>query len=179
MIDGAELPVGRLTNQYGLAALLIGESSQFRFKGAVALIENLELFLNADLVVPDVEIVLNSAGRISDRLIACLARSHFGEHVLLHLPDYDPVGLSDYLRLNSALAGRAILFVPSDLNERFARFGNRDLIAKKPRNRDLLEQLGAAKWPCAASAEVFRLIRETGCGLEQECLLLTKSPDLL
>ena len=36
------------------------------------------------------------------------------------VPDYDPVGLGDYLRLREALAGRVSLFVPSDLEERFA-----------------------------------------------------------
>ena len=122
-------------------------------------------------------LLLNSAGRISDRLIACLARSRRDSEKLLHVPDYDPVGLSDYLRLRCVLGDRVTLFVPSDLDQRFARFGNRDLITQKQRNRDLLEQLATKEWPCATSARVFQLILETGCGLEQECLLLTKSPE--
>jgi hypothetical protein len=86
------------------------------FEGRVALVENLECFLRMEAIIPDVPLVINSAGRISDRLIACLARSHFEAPPLLHLPDYDPVGLGDYLRLREALAGRVSLFVPSDIS---------------------------------------------------------------
>ena len=145
----------------------------------MALVENLECFLRAEFIVPDVMLALNSAGRISDRLIACLKRSRFETPPLLHVPDYDPVGLSDYLRLRAALAERVTLFVPTDVEERFATFGNRKLITEKPRNRALLEQLGGITWPCRASAKIFKLIKETGSGLEQECLLLraTLSPN--
>ncbi len=94
---------------------------------------------------------------------------------MLHLTDYDPVGLSDYLRLREALAGHVDLFVPSNLEERFAVFGNRKLIAEKPRNRALLEQVIGSAWPCEQSRRVFELIKETGSGLEQECLLLKLS----
>jgi len=156
----------------GVAAGLIGSDSRMTFEGRVALVENLECFLRMEAIIPDVPLVINSAGRISDRLIACLARSHFEAPPLLHLPDYDPVGLGDYLRLREALAGRVSLFVPSDLEERFAVFGNRKLIAEKPRNRALLEQLVGSAWPCEQSRRVFELIKETGSGLEQECLLL-------
>lgn len=90
----------------------------------------------------------------------------------MHLPDYDPVGLSDYLRLRGALAERVSLFVPSDLEERFAAFGNRKLITEKARNRALLEQLDGRVWPCEQSRRVYGLIKESGSGLEQECLLV-------
>lgn len=64
------------------------------------------------------------------------------------------------------------MFVPSDLEERFAAFGNRKLIAEKARNRVLLEQLEGSVWPCEQSRRVYGLIKETGSGLEQECLLV-------
>jgi len=65
-----------------------------------------------------------------------------------------------------------VLYVPDDLEERFERFGNRKLISDKPKNRILLEQLDRCSWPCEASERVFRLIKESGAGLEQEALLL-------
>jgi hypothetical protein len=178
LLNERVIPVGRLTAEHGLAAALIGEMSRLEFQGGVALMENLEVFLNAERIIPQIQIALNSAGRISDRLIACLARSDFGGRVLVHLPDYDPVGLSDYFRLHRAMTGRVKLFLPADLEERFVRFGNRDLLMRKPRNRELFAQLGAMKMPCAASARVFKLMQETGSGLEQEALLLTPANDL-
>lgn len=171
-LDGNEFPVAELSAKHGVAACLIGPESRMTFAGRVALVENLECFLRVEAIIPDVLLTLNSSGRISDRLIGCLAKSRFEAPPLLHFPDYDPVGLSDYLRLRAALAARVRLFVPSDLEGRFASFGNRKLIVEKARNRALLEQLDESAWPCEESARVFRLIKETGCGLEQECLLL-------
>jgi hypothetical protein len=171
-VNGVEVPVPDLTARFGLAACLVGEGTKLEFEGRVAIIENLECFLRAELLVSDLAVALNSAGRISDRLISRLAAADFGTKTLYHLPDYDPAGLGDYLRLKKALADRVELWVPTDLELRFSTFGNRSLIANKPRNRELLEQLSTVSWPCSTSARVFRLIRETGSGLEQESLLL-------
>jgi hypothetical protein len=172
-LDGREIQVGELTARHGIVACLIGAGSVMEVAHArVALIENLECFLLAEALLTGPWLVLNSAGRISDRLIACLGRSRLGEGPLLHCPDYDPVGLSDYLRLRARVGDRVMLYLPDDLEKRFERFGNRKLITEKPKNRALLEQLGTAIWPCPDSKRVFKLIRETGAGLEQEALLL-------
>lgn len=175
-LNAAEFPVAAMTAKHGLAACLIDENSSMAIEGRVALIENLECFLNAEVFLSDVSWALNSAGRISDRLIACLKKSAIDSPPLLHLPDYDPVGLSDYLRLREELGSGVELWVPPDLEHRFTTFGNRELISGKPRNRSLLEQLGAVSWPCVASARVFHLIKETGSGLEQESLLIQQRP---
>jgi hypothetical protein len=171
-LDDHEFPLGQMTVNHGLAACLIGHGTRLNIGGRAALIENLECFLNAEVFLGEAWVVLNSAGRISDRLIACLRNSSFSAPPLLHAPDYDPVGLSDYLRLRAALGDRVELWVPHDLELRFATFGNRELITGKPRNRSLLEQLSTTRWPCEASSRVFRLIKETGSGLEQESLLI-------
>lgn len=171
-VDGAVLPVGELTARFGVAAFLVGKSTALAFGVTTALVENFEVFLHSALVMPQVSVVLSSAGKVSDRLIAALARAEWMQPPLWHLPDYDPVGLSDFLRLHAALGDGVRLFVPPDLDERFRRFGNEDLIAGKPRNRELLERLGSVSWPCGEARLAFDLIRETGCGLEQEALLL-------
>lgn len=173
-VDGLDMPVVELTARHGVAACLIGQNSVIRVSaGRVLLVENLECYLRAESLVPDASVVLNASGRVSERLVKCLARSQLGTEPLLHLPDYDPVGLSEYRRLREALGERVTLYVPNDLEARFARFGNRSLINAKPRNRALLEQLNNLPWPCEESARVFTLIKELGAGLEQEALLLT------
>lgn len=172
-VDGREVPVAELTASHGIAACLLGSESVIDVPDAkVLLVENLECFLRAEALISDTFLALNAAGRIPDRLINCLARSRLGNQPLLHFPDYDPVGLSDYLRLKAKLGDRVVLYVPDDLEERFERFGNRKLISDKPKNRILLEQLNRCSWPCKASERVFKLIKESGAGLEQEALLL-------
>jgi hypothetical protein len=172
-LDGREIQVGELTARHGIAACLIGADSVMEVTNArVALIENLECFLLAESFLTGPWLVLNSAGRVPDRLIACLTRSRLGEEALLHCPDYDPVGLSDYLRLRASMRDRVMLYLPKDLERRFQMFGNKKLITEKPKNRRLIERLGTAIWPCPESQRVFNLMRETGAGLEQESLLI-------
>ena len=168
--DGRDFPVARLTENHGVAACLIHSGTRLELDAPAVLIENLACFLEFETIVPSAGIAMNSAGRVSEALLHCLAHSSL-QGPLLHLPDYDPVGLADYLRLRAVLQDRVQLYVPADIESRFATFGNKTLIAR-PRNRALLEKLGSTDWPCPESARVFRLIRESGSGLEQECLLL-------
>lgn len=171
-LDGRPFPVGELTEAYGVAACLIADDSRMRASGRVVVVENLECFLRVESILPSATLSVFSGGRLSERLIGFLTRSTFDAPPIVHLPDYDPVGLSDYLRLRAALSDRVALWVPDDLEERFHRFSNRDLITRKPRNRELLESLASTTWPCAASSRVFELIKEHGAGLEQEALLV-------
>lgn len=177
-IDGKPLEVTALTRTHNVAASVISNVTVLDLGRAQAmLVENLECFLAAETLGTAATLALYSGGRVSERLITCLARSQLGQTPLLHLPDYDPVGLDDYLRLKQQLGERVRLFVPSDLEQRFERFSATSLITEKRRNRELLEKFMAerpkpADWPCAESAQVFQLIRHHGAGLEQESLFI-------
>lgn len=176
LVDGLDFPVAKLTRHFGVTACLIRSHTRLALGASAVLVENLACFLSAEEIVPAAGIAMNSSGKISDALVQCLARSSFtGE--LLHLPDYDPVGLADYLRLKSALGDRVSLYVPPDVEARFAAFGNKGLITGRPRNRRLLESLGTTNWPCRESAKIFNLVQESGSGLEQESLLLSRDAD--
>jgi hypothetical protein len=59
---------------------------------------------------------------------------------LLHLPDYDPVGLSEFQRLHSRLGKSVVLHLPGDLETRFAKFSNRELL-EKGNSQAMLAQL--------------------------------------
>lgn len=170
--NGAKFPVHELTLHNGLAACLITTVTRFEFTGQVVVIENLECFLNAERILQGEALFLNGAGRLSDQLIACLNRSTFNAAPIFHWPDYDPVGLDDYIRLRRMLGERVSLYVPDDIEQRFESLADRKLITEKPRNRMLLEKLAGQNWPCETSKKVFNLIRETGAGLEQEALFL-------
>ncbi len=170
--NGSKFPVHDLTVHNGLAACAITTDTQFEFTGQIVVVENLECFLNAERVLPSDALFLNGAGRLSDQLIACLGRSTFDPAPMLHWPDYDPVGLDDYVRLRRVLGERVALYVPEDIEKRFGALADRSLIIEKPKNRRLLENLSGQNWPCEASKKVFDLIRETGAGLEQEALFL-------
>lgn len=167
-----EFPVSEMTERFGVASCILSDETRFEFTGQVVLVENLECFLRAEAIVRNAACGIHSSGRVSDRLIFCLKRSSFRPSPLLHLPDYDPVGLSDYLRLRAELGDEVKLWIPETLESKFRAFGNHALISSKPRNRELLVSLSATAWPCEESRRVFTLIKETGMGLEQESLLI-------
>lgn len=177
-IDGTPLQVSVLSKTHKVASTVIGDSTTVDLGAASPmLIENLECFLSAEHLGTSADLAIYSGGRVSKRLISCLARSSLGSSPLLHLPDYDPVGLDDYLRLKHRLGERVRLFVPPDIKQRFERFSAAKLITGKKRNRELLERFMAQQpnptdWPCPESARVFELIRDHGAGLEQESLFI-------
>ncbi len=171
-VNGVNFPVRELTAQHGVAACLVRADTQFEFTGQTVLVENLECFLNAERMLPEASIFLNGAGRLSDQLIACLGRSSFCSGPIVYWPDYDPVGLADYVRMRRILGERVSLYVPGDIVKKFGSLADSKLITEKPRNRLLLEKLSGLEWPCEASRIVFNLIKENGAGLEQEALFI-------
>jgi hypothetical protein len=173
IVDGNDIDVVAATARFGVAACVVGATTELEIVGGIALVENLEMFFHIESVGCRAAVALNSAGRVSERVLQCLARSNLHGQLLWHLPDYDPVGLADYIRIRNVLGDRARLFLPQDFDSRFKRFSNRALLQSKPRNRTLLEQLANRDWPCSDSRRVFEMIKETGAGLEQESLLLS------
>jgi hypothetical protein len=88
---------------------------------------------------------------------------------ILHLPDYDPVGLSEFGRVHARLGLRAGLYLPPDLEARFDRFSNGDLL-KNLNSQATLAQLRRSELP--AIRRVIELIDRHNAGLEQEALLI-------
>jgi hypothetical protein len=88
---------------------------------------------------------------------------------ILHLLDYDPVGLSEFGRVHARLGHRAGLYLPPDLEARFDRFSNGDLL-KNLNSQAMLAQLRRSELP--AIRRVIELIDRHNAGLEQEALLI-------
>lgn len=87
------------------------------------------------------------------------------------MPDYDPTGLTEYVRLHSRLGSRISLHLPGGLEEGFRKFSNRAMLSK-PHNRAMLA--GLQNSPLPEVRRVVALINEHNAGLEQEALLLER-----
>lgn len=137
------------------------------------MVENIELFMHVEAVVPAIDAALWTAGRCDRRLLDWIA-SMPGVSVV-HVGHYDPVGLDEYLRVRTALPeGRVALFVPADLEERLMKYGKSDLLLK---SLPVLERVRRD-----APEEVQRVldvIDRHGKGLEQEALLIAAGPGTL
>jgi hypothetical protein len=94
------------------------------------LVENPAVLAVAEQLHLGVGLIIYGHGRISNRAIDWLARMADSSFSLLHLPDYDPVGLSEFQRLHARLGKRVDLYLPADLETRFARFSNEELLKR-------------------------------------------------
>jgi len=114
----------------------------------------------------DVFLLSGTGGRLREALIDWLARQESIQ--VIHFGDYDPVGLQEFSRLAAKLPGRASLFVPEDVEDRFRKFSNRGLM-EKGNNRAVLGSLKGGLHP--SSDRILDLISIYG-PLEQEALLI-------
>jgi hypothetical protein len=169
--DGRPVPVGQATAQHGVFAFVLSSRKRYELWGPCALVENPAVLLAFESLRQrePLELVLYGGGRSSRRVLAWLAGQPAPAFRLIHLPDYDPVGLSEFVRLRTALGARVSLYLPDDLDTRFARFGNAELL-RRPASQALLPRLRAN--PCPEVRAVLELMDRHHAGLEQEALLL-------
>lgn len=154
------------TARYGVFSFRI--TPEYTLHGCVALVENptvFDLFERLELALP---LVIYGGGRISTRVLTWLANQNDKAFSLIHLPDYDPVGLSEFERVRNWLGARAQMYLPRNLNDLFRRFGNPRLL-EKPRSRRLLANLRVSK--TSEVQVVVKLIDFHNAGLEQEALI--------
>ena len=143
-------------------------NTDYTIEGSCALVENPTVFNQFEHLGLDAGLVLYGHGRVSNRLIAWLV-GLTTDYSLLHLPDYDPVGLSEFGRLRAQLGSRVKLYLPPDLESKFAQYSSRDLL-KKGNNRAMLAKLRQSPWP--EVLKVVAMIDRYNAGLEQEVLFL-------
>ena len=171
--DGQPVQAATATAEHGVFAFLLGERSRYSLRGACALVENPAVFTCIERLKLPISLAIYGHGRASNRLLDWLAGIHAPDFTLLHLPDYDPVGLSEFARFRARLGKLARLHLPADLPARFERFSNRSLL-EKTNSRAVLANL--RRLPVPEIRKVLELIDRHNAGLEQEALLLELNP---
>ena len=169
---GQPTPAVSCTAEHGTFAFLLQADSQYALHGVCALVENPLLFLRFERLEAPVGLVIYGQGRASNRLIEWLAGLTAPDFTLLHLPDYDPTGLSEFERLRARLGDRVRLHLPQDLAQRFERFSNRALL-DRPNSQAMLAALRLST--SVEVQHVVGLIHRYNAGLEQEALLIANA----
>ena len=167
--DGVAIDVVRATQEHGVFAFSLTTKCSYSLGGSCALVENPVVFALLERLSLPIEIGILGRGRISTRLLDWLATITSENFKLLHLPDYDPVGLNEFGRLRARLGQRVTLHLPTDLANQFARFSNRGLL-EGANSQSLLRYLRQSPEPQIRA--VLQLIDKHNAGLEQEALLL-------
>ncbi len=160
------LPVARLTQQAGVAALCL-EDRPWGFDGILAVVENLEVFWSFEKLGIDAQLALYAQGRLSGKILDWLSSPGMAHARIIHCGDYDPVGLDEYLRIKTACPERTELHLPSNLEDLLSRYGKRELLKS---SAAVLSRL--RKTDDQEVRRVVKLMDQYGVGLEQEALLL-------
>jgi len=166
-----QLKVGDLTELAQVASFLLEEeaSNYWQFNGRIALVENHACFVHWHAMGIEADLAIWTGGLISDRMIRWFASSAMRGTDFLHCGDYDPVGLSEFLRLKDQLPdGRVALHIPEGIETLFARYSNRDLLAND-NAAGLLRRLRVSDDPDVRM--IVGLMDRNNGGLEQEILI--------
>ncbi len=160
-------PVGELTSAFGLSAIILKENETWGFEGSVALVENLEPFLAVEKTGVGAELSIYAGGVVSNRILDWLCSPEMAGCPLYFLPDYDPEGLEEYLRVRERVGRRATLFVPDGIAALFKKYGKPSLLSNQRAAFQRLRKRGDRQ-----IRDILDLMEEYGAGLEQEALVL-------
>lgn len=166
---GQRMPIAEATRLHGVFSFLLDDPTRYTLHGPCAMVENPAVFTQFEHLQLAPRLAIYGHGRSSNRLLDWLAAQTAPDFSLLHLPDYDPVGLDEFTRLQERLGSRVQLHLPENLAELFARHSNRELL-QKPSSQSLLARLRQSQR--AEVRAVLKLIEQHNAGLEQEALLL-------
>jgi hypothetical protein len=169
LMKGQPTGAAAATTQHGVFSFLLAEAGHYAVLGACALVENPAVFTQFECFQLPVGLAIYGHGRASKRFVDWLATMTSPDFQLLHLPDYDPVGLTEFERLRSRLGNRVRLHLPHDLDQQFACFSNQALL-KNANSQSMLANLRISDSP--EVRHVVELIDRQNAGLEQEALLL-------
>ena len=167
---GRQCDLQAATEQTGAACLLLEEGQFWTLKTDIAIVENLECFLHFERMGVEADVVLYASGRLSDLALRWLGSSELSQSRFVHCGDYDPVGLDKFLRLKAAVGDRAKLHIPQDLKGLLATYGRPELLRD---SAAVFRRLRGTTDPDVR--QIVDVLDETGCGLEQEVLLLASS----
>lgn len=170
--DGALLSIAGLTKVHGVFSFVLDNRARYELRGPWALVEGPVMLLNFERLGHECPAVIYGNGRISGRVLSWLVSQAADDFRLVHFPDYDPVGLSEFMRLRQGLGARADLFIPEGLGERFARFSKRSLL-DSPASQAVLRRVRSSRIPEVRT--VLELIHQNNAGLEQEQLFIPLS----
>ncbi len=173
--EGKSIAVSEATRTHEVFSFALTPDRHYELRTPCALVENPAVLLGFERfgIHSEIPLAIFAGGRVSNRLLDWLASQTAPSFHLLHFPDYDPVGLSEYARVNARLGRRAALHLPATLPDYFARLANRDLL-RFPATTTLLAKLRTMQIPEIQT--VIKLIDHYNAVLEQEALLLDPDP---
>jgi len=164
---GCEHDLSRLSQDFGAASLRLERNDGWQTPYPLWLVENQALFDRTDwLPAATQATVLYYAGKLDGRLLAWLSTKPRASEVIL-FPDYDGVGLANFLRLHKALRGNCTFWLMPEWEKKLIRYGNARVWQKT------LNEFPDPSTPLPDDLRpLAERMRERGLALEQEAVWL-------
>jgi hypothetical protein len=154
--------------KYGIASLLVYPGDNWITNQPIALVENQDLVFNARNYFERMDIegcVLYYSGWLSNKLLCWLNEKTRAPSYLI-MPDYDLVGIKNYLRAKQSLGDIVDIYIPSNLAMMIKKYGDAKKLESMT-DRTAIETSEDKK-----ALELYRLLLDCGKGIDQESLML-------
>ncbi|WP_300460112.1 hypothetical protein [Desulfobacula sp.] len=164
--NGRSINIHQIVQDCGIAAILVKPGDNWVTQDPIALVENMDLLVYAVRYFETIHFqgsILYYSGWVSRRTLAWLNKQK--NTPLVIFPDYDLVGLKNYLLLKETLPHIKI-YVPENLPDLLKRYGKADKLTSST-DRKIIEQTQDAD-----ALKLYRLLLKYGVGLDQESLML-------
>ena len=173
--EGRTFYPSQLTEHFGVAALLIDTDQNWQCNRALLLIENQAMFDQWDWLPEAFNgCLIYYAGQLSTLFLRWLSAKKRTDKILF-FPDYDGVGLANYVRLLETRHPETVVefyWLP-DWENKLATFGNADVWQKtRIQFENALHKLTAMNALTAEFSQLASLSQRYGKALEQEALCL-------
>lgn len=162
----------KVTRELGLlsAAIHTENGVGFQISGQVVIVENLDVFMVIEQIIPTVDVAIYSGGILDSRVISWLNKSDNMLSVL-HAGDYDATGLKEFIRYERELNHDVNFYLHDSINiDDFKRYGRAELVGKG-RNLSLMDGIRKHETDDEGFNKSIEFILKSGAGLEQEFLL--------
>ena len=174
--NGQFLNVSEQTQQQGASIITIGEHSavndNWMAPGDLWLVENQALFDRLDwLPAGNEQSIIYYGGQLRNTLIHWLSSQPRARR-LWFFPDYDGVGLHNYLRLKQRLTNGVQFWLMPNWRDKLALFGNNELWCDTQRDFNAATQYLHKVQPEEGVLDLINAMKNQGVALEQEAVWL-------
>lgn len=152
------------------AAIHTENGLSFQVSGSVVIVENLDVFMAIEYIIPKIDVAIYSGGVLDSRVIEwlndCIQISS-----VIHAGDYDAVGLKEFIRYERELNHEVEFYVHDSITvDDFKRYGRSELVGKG-RNLSMIDSVRKHETTDDGFNKCLNFVLKSGNGLEQEFLL--------
>lgn len=162
----------KITDELGVfsAAINTENGTDFQISGSIVIVENLDVLMDIERIIPDIDVAIYSGGILDSRIIRWLNNCNQVTSII-HAGDYDATGLKEFMRYEREFRHDVNFYFHNSITlDDFKRYGRSDLIGKG-RNLSMMDSIRKHETNDDGFNRSLEFVLDSGKGLEQEFLL--------